>query len=258
MITNITIEKLHPHPDNPRKELGDLTELAASIKEQGVFQNLTVIPKINELTLEVEEPSSISVREYEQEYTVIIGHRRLAAAKEAGLTELPCAVVDMDYPTQLSTMLLENMQRQDLTIMEQAEGIQLLLDLGESVKSVSTKTGLSEATIYKRKKLTELDKEEAQAALERGATLMDFAELEKIENSEAKNKLMKHMGTGNFKYYLNDAVLSQKTDKIEKELIESINDCIEKQMSVWFGVELSRLRYNICLYNEFGDLLMGV
>ena len=48
------------------------------------------------------------------------------------------------------------------------------------------------------------------------------------------------------------------SDKIEKELIESINDCIEKQMSVWFGVELSRLRYNICLYNEFGDLLMGV
>ena len=40
--------------------------------------------------------------------------------------------------------------------------------------------------------------------------------------------------------------------------MESINDCIEKQMSVWFGVELSRLRYNICLYNEFGDLLMGV
>lgn len=43
-ITNIACRRLHPHPDNPRKELGDLTELAASIRENGIFQNLTVIP----------------------------------------------------------------------------------------------------------------------------------------------------------------------------------------------------------------------
>lgn len=43
-ITYIPIRQLYPHPDNPRKELGDLTELAASIKENGVYQNLTVIP----------------------------------------------------------------------------------------------------------------------------------------------------------------------------------------------------------------------
>lgn len=44
-ITNIACRRLHPHPDNPGKELGDLTELAASIKENGIFQNLTVIPR---------------------------------------------------------------------------------------------------------------------------------------------------------------------------------------------------------------------
>ena len=43
-ITYIPIRQLYPHPDNPRKELGDLSELAASIKENGVYQNLTVIP----------------------------------------------------------------------------------------------------------------------------------------------------------------------------------------------------------------------
>lgn len=43
-IAYIPIRQLHPHPDNPRKELGDLSELAASIKENGVYQNLTVIP----------------------------------------------------------------------------------------------------------------------------------------------------------------------------------------------------------------------
>ena len=63
----IPVTRLFPHPDNPRKDLGDLTELANSIKEKGIMQNLTVVPRINST------------------YTVIIGHRRLAAAKAAGL-----------------------------------------------------------------------------------------------------------------------------------------------------------------------------
>ena len=105
-IVYIPAERLVPHPDNPRKDLGDLTELAASIKENGIFQNLTVVP------------------EFEDRFTVIIGHRRLAAAKLAGLTELPCVVVEMTPKEQVQTMLLENMQRSDLTVYEQAQGAQ--------------------------------------------------------------------------------------------------------------------------------------
>ena len=96
-IDNLRIELLTPHPDNPRKDLGDLTELAASIKENGVLQNLTVVP-------------------HEDGYRVIIGHRRLEAAKLAGLTEVPCVIVDMSPKEQVQTMLLENMQRADLTV----------------------------------------------------------------------------------------------------------------------------------------------
>ena len=66
-IVNIGLEHIHPHPDNPRKDLGDLTELAESIKKNGILQNLTVIPKEG-------EPG---------EYIAIIGHRRSAAAKLA-------------------------------------------------------------------------------------------------------------------------------------------------------------------------------
>ena len=98
-IQMISIDLLHPHPDNPRKELGDLTELAQSIRENGVYQNLTVVPD-------------------ETGYTIIIGHRRCAAAKLAGMQEMPCAVVEMTQHEQLSTMLLENMQRSDLTPYE--------------------------------------------------------------------------------------------------------------------------------------------
>ena len=77
-IVTIGLEHIHPHPDNPRKDLGDLTELAESIKKNGIRQNLTVIPKEG-------EPG---------EYITIIGHRRSAAAKLAGVTEAPCRVVE--------------------------------------------------------------------------------------------------------------------------------------------------------------------
>lgn len=106
-IINLSVELLEPHPNNPRKELGDLTELSESIKENGIMQNLTVVPFESEAGTR---------------YRVIIGHRRLAASKAAGLAEVPCAVVDMDEKTQLSTMLLENIQRSDLTAFEQAQG----------------------------------------------------------------------------------------------------------------------------------------
>lgn len=116
----IEVEKLHPHPDNPRKEIGDVSELAESIKQNGIFQNLTVVPNMvtGEVTGEV----------WQRGYTVIIGHRRLAAAKVAGLEKVPCVVADMTPKEQLQTMLLENMQRSDLTVYEQAQGFQLKLD----------------------------------------------------------------------------------------------------------------------------------
>lgn len=144
-ITNIACRRLHPHPDNPRKELGDLTELAASIKENGIFQNLTVIPGHYLNSREyiakcVDEGGDAAAAAAawtpkavwsSEDYTIIIGHRRAAAAQQAGLFEVPCVVVEMDEREQLQTMMIENMQRSDLTTYEQAQGFQLMLDLGD-------------------------------------------------------------------------------------------------------------------------------
>ena len=93
MIQMIPVGKLWQHKDNPRKDLGDLVELTQSIKQSGVMQNLTVVKKYGEIT-----------KEWTGGYTVIIGHRRLAAAKIAGLTELPCVVVEMTPEEQVATM----------------------------------------------------------------------------------------------------------------------------------------------------------
>ena len=125
-IVYIGIEHIHPHPENPRKDLGDLTELVESVKKLGVMQNLTVIPQEG-------SPG---------EYTALIGHRRHAAAKLAGIAELPCIIKEgMSKKEQVSIMLEENMQRNDLTIFEQAQGFQMMLDLGETEESIAEKTG---------------------------------------------------------------------------------------------------------------------
>lgn len=210
-LTTIAIEKLHPHPDNPRKVIGDIDELAESIKANGILQNLTVVPMNDDWT----------------EFTVIIGHRRLAAAKQAGLTELPCAVVEMTEKEQLSTMLTENMQRSDLTVYEEAKGCQLLLDLGDTVAEVAKKTGFSESKIRRRVKLCELDEEAFKESQIRQPTLQDYDRLNQIKDIEVRNELLKSIGTNNFDNLLYSAVQKQETDE-EKEKIEKL--CLEHGM----------------------------
>lgn len=210
MIQNIAIDKISPHYDNPRKDLGDITELAESIKNSGIFQNLTVVPWFSKLTgVGCEDPN----QQEEMGYIVVIGHRRLAAAKLAGLTEVPCAISNMNYRDQIATMLLENMQRSDLTIYEQAEGFQMMLDLGESVDGISQKTGFSETTVRRRVKLLDLDKDKFKKSVERGATLMDYVELEKIKDIEQRNKVLETIGTSNFKWNLQNALEQEKREE---------------------------------------------
>lgn len=193
-IIMLPIGRLEGHPDNPRKDVGDVTELADSIRHSGVMQNLTVVP-------------------YEGRYRVIIGHRRLAAAKLAGLTELPCLVSDMDYKEQCATMLCENMQRVDLTVPEQAHGVQLLLNLGESVDDIAKKTGFSKATIRKREKIAALPAEKLKEADERGATLEEYIKCAEIGDPEERARLIDVAGTRDFDWKFNVAKKNQEVKK---------------------------------------------
>lgn len=186
-IVNIPVNMIYPHPDNPRKDLGDLSELVESIKINGIMQNLTVVQNGDR-------------------YRVLIGHRRLAAAKLTGLAEVPCVITEKTPQEQIGIMLVENMQRTDLTTYEQAQGFQMMLNMGESVESISEKVGFSQSTVRRRVKLLDLDEEKFRKAEARGATLMDYAELDKIENPELKNKVLDAIGTVNFKNELKSAI----------------------------------------------------
>ena len=106
-IVMINVANIYPHPDNPRKDVGDVTELAESIKKQGVMQNLTVIP-LSALTEEPEEQPDADTESLSSDFHVIIGHRRLAAAK-LDQDELKNKEQDKDF--QLSLKDLYELER---------------------------------------------------------------------------------------------------------------------------------------------------
>ena len=222
-LTYLPIEELHPHPQNPRKELGDLTELADSIRSSGVFQNLTVIPghwmteeEWAEISARYKENPTDELRKtmnkrwLETGYTVIIGHRRRAAAKIAGLTELPCAIVEMSRQEQLSTMLLENMQRSDLTVYEQAQGFQLMIEMGDTPETIAEKTGFSKRTVNRRLEMARLDQRVLKQVSDRQISIADFDRLSQLDSVEERNACLIHIGTGNF-----DQAIERKIKKQE-------------------------------------------
>lgn len=207
--------QLQQHPKNPRLHVGDVTELAESIKANGIMQNLTVVPD----------------QEHKGMYTVIIGHRRLAAAKEAGLNEVPCAIKNLTEKEQQSIMLTENMQRSDLTLYEQAQGIQMCMDLGMSEDDLKDKTGFSKSTIHKRVKLLQFDKDKISEGVEKGATLQDFMDLSKIEDAQEQDKLLKVIGTPRFARDFQYAFNQQEKGKSFKQVIQKMLEATYIQLS---------------------------
>lgn len=210
-IKMIPIGDLMHHPENPRKDLGNLEELTASIKANGVLQNLTVVADLKAA-----------------KYLVVIGNRRFEAAKAAGLVELPCVISDMDHKTQVATMLEENMQRQDLTVYEQAEGFQMMMDLGFKPKEISEKTGFSEKTVKDRLKLTKLNKKGFEKAVGQGATIMDLVEITKLDSKKDQADVLEVAGTENFRQRLMDRLTKQEFEKNKKRLLPVLKEFMKE------------------------------
>lgn len=241
-LKQIPVVRLIPHPDNPRKDLGDLSELTESVKTVGILQNLTVTPA--ELVEGVKIPEGS-----EQYYVVIIGHRRLAAAKAAGLETVPCADVSMDRKEQLSTMLLENMQRSDLTVYEQAWGFQQMTILGCTVEEISEKSGFSQSTVRRRLKIAELDQKilkKVSSDEGRQLSLGDFDKLAEIEDLKLRNTVLKDIGTSDFNQKLAAAKRKERVAANMPKVKEWLKEHSAKQIS---NDETYGSRYT----NQIGD-----
>jgi ParB family chromosome partitioning protein len=127
----VPLDKLDPNPEQPRSDFGDLTELTASIAEKGVLEPLLVKP--NRLT---------------ERWMIIAGERRYRSALRAGLKEVPCVEMEVDAGTIAEIALIENMQRKDLTVWEEADGLLSLTDrFGYTHDDIARKVGKSRSTV---------------------------------------------------------------------------------------------------------------
>lgn len=126
----IPLSLIEPNPEQPRTNLGNIEELAASIREKGVLQ-------------------PILVRQLDSnQYQIISGERRFRAAALAGLDEIPAIELDVDDREQVEIALIENIQRKDLTAFEEAEGFLLLQQkFGYTHEEISQVIGKSRTTI---------------------------------------------------------------------------------------------------------------
>jgi ParB family chromosome partitioning protein len=126
----ISIDMVEPNPEQPRSEFGDLKELTASIKEKGVLEPLLVKPK------------------REGGWMIIAGERRWRASKLAGLTEVPCIEIDTDEKGIAEIALIENLQRKDLNVWEEADGLLALANkFGYTQEDIAQKISKSRSTV---------------------------------------------------------------------------------------------------------------
>lgn len=216
-IVMIPSASLDHHPNNPRTDLGDLTELADSIRKSGIMQNLTV----------VKAPEGA-----EAQYLVVIGNRRLEAGRKAGIDMFPCVVAEMDEREQLATMMAENMQRQDLTVYDQIQGIGYMQQLGMSLPEIAEGTGLSESTVRKRASLVKLPKKQLFTACDKGATLLDLLEVTKLKSEKAQEKVLASFGTANFRYSINQEVRNEEIKAWRAEILPKIKALYPKLKNV--------------------------
>ena len=225
-IVMIPRELLHPHPDNPRKDLGNLDELKESIKAHGVMQNLTVVPDEND----------------GDGYKILIGHRRFAAS-EGILEELPCVVAKgLSDREQVGIMLVENIQRSDLSFVEQAHGFQMMMDLGETVETISQKTGFSGATIKHRLEIAKLSDKAINQKREWQLSIGDLIELEKIPNVKERERILKDaQDPMNLRYRIRNSISEMNSAKNLKQAqvwFKKLNIKEDKNASMWAeGIE---------------------
>lgn len=200
-IKLINTSLIDPHPDNPRKNIGDVTDLAASIKTNGLLTPLSVVPN-------------------GERYRVIAGHRRLAACKQAGIVAVPCFVLQLGPLQQLEAMVTENCQREQLTVLEEADAIQGMLDLGATTASVAHRLGRSADYVRDRVKAASIKTEVRASRDDFGQiSIGQLVAIARYDGQPDRQKeLVQAAGTSNFDYTLRRI----ERDDRDRQWVESV------------------------------------
>ena len=176
----LPLELIEPNAEQPRTQLGNIEELAASVREKGVL-----------------EP--ILVRQIgSNRYQIISGERRYRAATLAGLDEIPAIELDVDDREQLEIALIENIQRKDLTPFEEAEGFALLQQkFGYTHEKISQVIGKSRTTITETLLINDIPDRIRVMCREAGISNKSvLVQVARAGSEEAMEKLVRSVGAG--------------------------------------------------------------
>jgi ParB family protein len=174
-ITMIPIELIRPNPYQPRRkfEQGSLDELCQSIKQYGVIQPINV--------------RKISATHYE----LVSGERRLRACMQAGLKEIPAIVVDVGEDDSAILAMIENLQRENLSYMEEAEGYRnLIREHGLTQEELAQKIGKSQSTIANKIRLLRLSPTVKKILAENNLSERHARALLKLDNEQLQIKVL--------------------------------------------------------------------
>lgn len=177
-ITYIKIENIRPNPYQPRKKFDKaaLEELCESIKQYGVLQPINVRKITN------------------GRYELVAGERRLRAATMAGLEEIPAIVVNVDDNDSAVMALIENLQREDLNYLEEAEGYNnLIVEHGFTQEELARKMGKSQSTIANKIRLLKLSPLVKKILLDNNLTERHARALLKLHDEQLQLKILKQV-----------------------------------------------------------------
>lgn len=231
-ITMVPVDAIDAHPHNPRRTVGDVTELVESIAAQGIRQNLLVVPYCP--SCPTDEPANpvCFVHKRPMRYRCVIGHRRLEAAKVACLPTVPAVVDDtLSDAQQIELMLVENLQRVDLTPIEEAKGYQDMLDLGIKVREIVRQTGRSERTVTGRLKLLRTP-DAAQEQLHSGQTTIEDVLALADCPPEIQDDLVAHLGSRDFEYHVINAKAALEREQVNAERARLLE---ARGVTAWVG-----------------------
>jgi len=197
-VIQINIDLIHPNPAQPRRAFSEqeLLGLSRSIRTNGLIQ-------------------PISVRRIKDGYELIAGERRLRACKLAGLTTVACMISDCTPERSAVLAMTENLQRQDLQIFEEAEGIRRLIEeWNVTQEEAALRLGKSQSTLANKLRLLRLTDEERAKITAFGLTERHARALLRIADDKQREKALNQIITR----HLN---VQQTDDLVDKLLTET-------------------------------------
>lgn len=226
----INIENIEANDSQPRTHFEEekIQELATSIQENGLLQPIVVRP--------------ISRNKYQ----IVVGERRFRACKFAGLTEIPCIVQKLDEKETATAALVENIQREDLSPIEEALAYQQLMELHDLTQSeLAQRVGKKQSTVANKIRLLQLPMTIQEAVKRKEITERHARALLKLDSiGEQNNMLREIMG--------NDLNVKQTEEKIAKKIEPKKEKPKTKQISQNLKIAINTLDQALAMVEQSG------